>query len=286
MSGYTLTWRGCAEGQGPGAKGRVLIDGLALRPDTLGLMGREELAATPLRIGRTQVALNELFEIEGMPGEILTLRNTPALDALGALMQRGTLVIDGDVGDDLGASMSGGLIHVIGSAGHRVGGPHPTSRRGMTGGEILIDGDAGDHAGYLMRRGLIAIGGATGRSPGYRMIAGTIVLGREPGDHPGLEMQRGSIVCLDESAKALDYRHLVEGNTIDATAMPAMLMVLRRLRALGWPMPTKAAASGSESQAAGPLPRGERAGVAAGRWRLHSGDVFELNKGEVLQWVS
>ncbi|MEX2214348.1 MAG: hypothetical protein WD768_09490 [Phycisphaeraceae bacterium] len=283
MSGYTLTWKAGGEGQGPGAMGQG-IDGASLRPDTLGVLDRDAVARVDLFAGQTVVTLGDLFDIAGEPGDCLTLRNTPPLDHLGALMQRGELIIEGDAGDNLGASMAGGLIRVHGSAGARVGGPHVTSRRGMSGGEILIDGNAGDFAGFLMRRGLIAIGGASGHSVGYRMIAGSIVLMQKPVDHPGLEMQRGSIVCLNKDALAGGGRHLIEGGVISAGAMPALLLVLRRLRELRWPVdgPHPKSLPGGEGAGAGiDLPR-----IAAGKWRLWSGDKFELNKGEVLQWLS
>ena len=183
-------------------------------------------------------------------------------------MQRGQLIIEGDAGDDLGASMSGGTIRVTGNAGHRAGGPHPASKRGMTGGEIIIEGDAGDHAGLLMRRGLIAVRGKCGASPGYRMLAGTVVAGHtktaesQDIDHPGLQMQRGTILCLDPSATLHTGPNFAPGSTIDAGAMPALLAALRR------------------------VPWADVKQLSRGRWKMHVGDALEQNKGEVMQWLS
>ncbi len=213
MSGYTLTWKNLAGASlCPG-------DGSFLRPDTLRLLKPAELAAFPVQVGRTKVALSELFEIRGEPPapapastsatvpapegpSILQLEGLPPWDRLGAGMTGGELIIDGDVGHDLGASMTGGRIHVHGRAGHRVGGPDYTSSRGMTGGEIVIDGDAGDYAGLRMRRGLIAIRGHAGASPGFRMIAGTVVVGHGPLNAPGLEMRRGTVLGLGRGRDA------------------------------------------------------------------------------------
>ena len=259
MSGYTLT---CKPSQSP-----ALVDGSLLRPDTLGHLTVAELAATLLPIGRAQVALGDVFDIAGDAGPMLTLRHPPLLDRLGSHMQHGTIIIEGDAGDDLGASMSGGIIHVTGNAGHRVGGPAVTSKRGMTGGEIIIDGNAGDFAGFLMRRGLIAIAGATGKSPGYRMLAGTIVLGSACTDAPGLEMQRGTILCLDHAQTPASFS---KGGIIDASAMPALLLVIKRLRELHWPCVMN---DTFDAQSA-----------AHGAWQLWSGDRLMINKGEVLQW--
>ena len=246
------------------------IDGSVLRPDALCLLSREAIAATPLPIGRTLVPLGDIFTIVAAAGnDSLHVCDAPPLDRFGVNMKSGNLVIHGNAGDDLGASMTGGLIRVEGSAGHRVGGPAVTSKRGMTGGEILIAGNAGDYAGFLMRRGLIAIAGRTGKSPGYRMLAGTIVLGSPCAEHPGLEMQRGTIIGCDKVQVPASFS---AGGDIAASAMPAMLMVLRRLRSLGWRCE------------AGPFAKSSD--VASGAWRLWSGDRLTLNKGEVLAWLS
>jgi hypothetical protein len=296
MSGWVLTYRS--------RSGPALVDGSLLRPDTLGPLDEAALAATLLPVGRTRVPLGELFIAQrtdapraehrperAAPSDatgcgdasaieqrqpfgmviqpVLILRNTPPLDHLGAQMTAGELTIEGDAGDDLGASMSGGLIRVTGCAGHRVGGPHPTSKRGMTGGEIIIDGACGDYAGFLMRRGLIAVAGPCGRSPGYRMLAGTLALGQGPVDHPGLEMQRGTIICTREDAAVRWGPNFREGGAVEAGALPAIAVVMRRLRALGWPRDLPSSRP--------PLPA---------KWRLWTGDALELNKGEVLQWLS
>ena len=261
MSGYVLTYRNTSM--------PALVDGSLLRPDTLGVLDRAAIGAVLLPLGRTRVPLTKCFDIEGSEGSMLVIRKAPLLDRLGANMASGTLIIEGDAGDDLGASMTGGLIRVHGNAGHRVGGPAVTSKRGMTGGEILIDANAGDYAGFLMRRGLIAIAGHTGKSPGYRMLAGTIVLGSPCDSHPGLEMQRGSIIGCDQMKVAASFS---ASGTIAASAMPAMLMVLRRLRSLQWKCES------------GPL--ATSCDAASGAWRLWSGDGLTLNKGEVLAWLS
>ncbi len=274
MNRYTLTYR--SPDRRP-----ALIDGSLLRPDTLCTLDRAALAGTMLPIGRTMVPLSELFDItnpDSSPDSShpssdsarhasLTIVSAPPLDRLGANMTHGRLIIEGDAGDDLGASMTGGIIRVAGNAGHRVGGPAVTSRRGMTGGEILIDGNVGDFAGFLMRRGLIAIAGTTGKSPGYRMLAGTIVLRSLCTDQPGLEMQRGTILCLDDVRIGASF---IQGGLIAATAMPAMLMLIRRLEQLEWPRDWQRRMITRE--------------VAGGSWRLWSGDSLSINKGEVLQW--
>jgi len=246
-----------------------LSDGSLLRPDTLGAMDTLAIEAVMLSVGRTTVPLGELFETEctASPQNILIIRHAPQLHRLGAQMAQGTLIIEGDAGDDLGASMTGGIIHVKGNGGHRVGGPDVTSRRGMNGGEILIDGNVLDFAGFLMRRGFIAIAGTTGKSPGYRMLAGTLILGSPCVNQPGLEMLRGTIISLSSIKPPVSF---APGGTIAASAMPAMTIVLKRLRALQWPRLADAMFDWKK--------------INDGSWQLWSGDALTINKGEVLQW--
>ena len=262
VSGYVLTWKG---GRTGGPRALAPGDGTRLRPDTLGRLDRASLCAVPIPLGRTRVPLGNLFAVEGTPGDLLTLRAMPPLAGLGSAMARGELVIEGDAGDDLGASMTGGLIRVRGSAGHRVGGPGPCSTRGMRGGEILIQKDAGDHVGFRMRRGLIAVGGRCGSSPGYQMLAGTIVLTRGPFDHPGLGMRRGTIVSLDPNSGLNLGEAFAPDAVITMSSVPAMLILFRRLEDLGF--------------AARPL-------EPTDRLRFSSGDRFELNRGEGIQCLS
>ncbi len=254
-NGYTLTYRSTS--------GIAPVDGSPLRPDTLGRLDRADLAAVTLPVGRERVPLGELFNIEGEPGDTLTLRDPPPLDHLGAQMESGELIIHGDAGDDLGASMSGGRIVVHGHCGERIGGPSPTGRRGMTGGEIIIFGDAGACAGYRMRRGLISIAGRAGKLPGYRMIAGTLALGVAAPD-AGIGMKRGTIVCLDERTPLPLAHGFASVGRFETLAIPAIRLVLRRLAKLGL---TTAAT------------------VIEDEYEVYSGDGLELNRGEVWQRV-
>lgn len=252
---YFLRWKAVAP---------IPTDGSFLRPDTLASLEPAALAATPVRVGRSWVRLEQLFDIEGGPGDGLSVFGAPPLDWCGAGMQSGDLWIEGNAGDDLGASMRGGSIRVGGNAGSQVGGPLPGSDRGMVGGHIVIDGDASDYAGLRMRRGVIAVKGKCGKSPGYRMLAGTILVGTGPLDYAGVEMRRGTIINLDAE-------HAFEGNAafaaegvFDSAAMPVARLLLKDMKRHGWVIDPA---------------------VLGGRYRLFSGDRFELGKGEIWQWV-
>ncbi len=183
MSGYTLTYR-----QGS-------PDAAALRPGVD--------PATP----------DDMFDAEGEACDRLTLRNLPPMN-------------------DLGAEMDGGLL--------------------------VIDGDAGDHVGRSMRRGVILVRGRAGACPGFRMGAGTIVIERGPYDHPGLEMRRGTIICLDALQPLQSNGALTEEGEFELSAVSTLALILRNI--------------GGD--------------ITHERWRLFSGDRFELNKGEIWQPVS
>ena len=95
------------------------------------------------------------------------------------------------------------------------------------------------------------------------MLAGTMVIGHGPVDHPGLEMQRGTILCLDRRTRMTGGVAFIEEGRFEQ--LQTVRLILHRLGALGVAF--------------------DRAAMT-GRFALYSGDRFELNKGELLQWRS
>ncbi len=95
-------------------------------------------------------------------------------------MSRGSITIEGDCGDFLGANMRGGSIICHGNAGDRVG---DQMRRGM----ILIDGNAGDYCGSRMLAGTIGVFGSVGNYVGFGMKRGTILLTKTPTLHATIQ---------------------------------------------------------------------------------------------------
>ena len=122
---------------------------------------------------------------------------------IGSEMRGGEIHVLGDAGDWVGGEMHGGLIHVRGNAGHLVGAAYRGSAKGMTKGTIVIGGDAGDEIGSSMRRGLIAIGGNIGDLAGINMLAGSIFLFGDSGIRHGAGMKRGTIAFLGKTAPPL-----------------------------------------------------------------------------------
>ena len=151
--------------------------------------------------------------------------------------------------------MRGGALVVRGSAGWQLGGVYPGERAGMRGGEIIVHGDAGAQAGAGLRRGLIAVAGRVGEAAGMRMLAGTIVALGGLGPRAGAGMRRGSIVTMGPATPLATFVFAC------IYRPPFLRLHLRRLRALGLPVP--------DSQ-------------LHGRYARWCGDGLELRRGEIL----
>jgi formylmethanofuran dehydrogenase subunit C len=251
------------------------IGAAALTPERLHGLAASEVAALTVRCGRETLAVGELFEVSGGgDGELVLAGDLRRVDAIGAGMSGGRVLVEGPCGDHLGALMSGGeivvrgdagawagaelaggLLRITGVAGDRLGGAYPGTRVGMTGGEIIVSGDAGQEAGAGMRRGLVAVGGQTGSGAGLRMLAGTVIAVRGIGAEAGIGNKRGSLVSgatvvpLPGYAFATRYRP------------PALQLQLRRVRELG-------------------LTVGDA--LLRGTWARWSGDRTEVGRGEIL----
>ncbi len=239
----------------------------------------EQLASFPIYHGNRKQTLGEFFSLSGSAAD-LKLRFLGELSGvhwLGAGLDEGEVIIEGNAGrhvgsemtggrievqgdtsDWLGGEMHGGEIFVRGNAGHLVGAAYRGSRRGMTGGHIIVRGNAGNEIGHTMRRGTIAIGGRSGDLPGFNMIAGSIYLFGECGIRPGAAMKRGTIAYCGEH-----HPELLPTFRAAGTDQPDVFrLVWNQLRNRGLEID----ASLDES-----------------RFALHHGDFLELGRGEI--WV-
>ncbi|WP_029008991.1 formylmethanofuran dehydrogenase subunit C [Azospirillum halopraeferens] len=217
------------------------IDASALLPARLAGLGPAGLAALTLTVGMERLPLGELFAIDGTPGDTLVLRGPcDRLDRIGAGLDGGCIVVEGDAGGEAGCGMSGGVVRVQGAAGARAGaemsggtlevagdaGPfagagRPGSTHGMTGGTLIVRGNAGERAGDRMKRGLIVVEGDAGPGAASRLIAGTLVVAGTVGPHAGPGMRRGTLL-LGRAPAALPPTFLPAGRHD--------LVVLRLLR--------------------------------------------------------
>jgi formylmethanofuran dehydrogenase subunit C len=222
-----------------------------------------DLARRPIRLdGESRLAaLGDLFDVRGEPAGRIRLEGDLTLgDRLGAGLSEGDVVVEGNVGDEAGLAMGGGTLEITGDAGARAGGAAPEARRGMTGGELVIRGSAGPDAGTRMRRGILAIGGSCSGYVGQGMIAGTVVVFGDVGAYPLLWSKRGSLVALGAVSAPLTFRYA-------CTYQPLHLrLLLARLR-------TRYRLAVEDRH-------------LAGFYRRYSGDMAELGKGEILEWVA
>ncbi len=219
----------------------VELEGLT--PAAVAALSLAELQRRRICCGRRTVELGQLFDVSGQPesGTIRMVGDLQHVHWIGAGMDSGAIVVEGNVGrhagsgmkagglqiegnagDWLGAEMSGGRIQVSGSAGNLAGAGYRGSVRGMRGGELLIRGNSGDETGALMRRGIIAVGGSCGEFTGYGMIAGSIAVHGRCGARPGAGMKRGTIALTGRQEQPRFLPGFAESS-------PARLTVLRLL---------------------------------------------------------
>ncbi len=256
----------------------VALEAPSIRPDAFLTLSEAEIARLKVLLGKDEMALGELFTVEGGGSDEVRVRGDAArVKHLGAGMASGRLVvegragmhagagmrggeirIEGDADDWTGAEMHGGLIEVRGNAGAQLGGAYAGSRHGMKGGTVLVHGSVGSHAGDRMRRGVVAVGGSAGEYAGCRLIAGTLLACGNLARGAGLGMKRGTIVALGAVEILPTFRYA-------CTYRPGFLALLfRSLAVRGFPL-------------AGPL--------AQGAFRRYGGDFTEKGRGEILQWT-
>jgi formylmethanofuran dehydrogenase subunit C len=231
-----------------------------LAADRLAALSESEISALPVRHdGRTGV-LGDFFTVRGeRTARVRVVGNLDAADGIGTGMRGGELVIEGNVGRDLGLEMSGGTVDVHGNAGTNAGGAPPGAARGVTGGELIIRGSAAGSVAAGMRRGMAVVTGDAGRGTGQGMIAGTVVVFGTIAAGAGRFLKRGSIVGFGEIERPATFRYAC---TFRPPHLQVLFHYLRRHRG---------------------LPIAET--HITGRYHRYSGDFAELGRGEILQWA-
>lgn len=180
------------------------------------------IARIPLptpRSGRV-LLLGDLFRLRRHQHEQIVISgDVHFLHRLGYEWATGSLLVEGDVGEELGTrmrsgaievrgntasraacQMRGGVIRVSGNTGDDLGCPLPGLRSGMRGGRVVIAGTAGHHAGHRMRRGTVLILGDCGHGVGSDMVAGTIAVGGNAGNFAAAGMKRGTLILARPAA--------------------------------------------------------------------------------------
>ncbi len=198
------------------AQPTLRLDLAGITPTAMAGQDAAAFARRTLWHGNDALALGEFFDVHALPDEAPALvfeGDLSRCDGVGCAMDGGSLRVDGDVGDYLGAQLSAGEIRVSGRAGLlaacemaggrlEVGGDVgdyaasalPGDMDGMRGGLFIVRGNAGARFGDRMRRGTVLIFGNTGDFLASRLVAGTIAVAGETGAHCGYGMRRGSLV--------------------------------------------------------------------------------------------
>lgn len=190
------------------------VDLASLNPARLGQLSLGAIERLPLAKGENALNVGDVFTVTGSPGERVVIEGGGGrLDGVGAGLDGGTLVVEGDVGAYAGAGMkagrleisgsagvfaasgmTGGLMLIGGNAGDGLGGVGTGERFGMAGGIVRVAGNVGARAGDRMKRGTIVVRGASGPAAGSRMMGGTIWAEGGFGDGPGPLLRRGTLI--------------------------------------------------------------------------------------------
>lgn len=192
------------------------LDLSQLTPARLAAIPVADVPRLVIGTSKRGITVGDVFKVSGNPGDRIVIQGgSGRLDLIGAELEQGTVIVEGEAGmsagrlmrggrleirGDAGAwlasGLSGGIVHVKGSAGSYAGGQQAQAgdKFGMTGGIVVVDGDVGDRAGERMRRGTIIVRGRCGDNAGSRMIGGTIWAERGFGVAPGLLMRRGTLI--------------------------------------------------------------------------------------------
>jgi formylmethanofuran dehydrogenase subunit C len=252
----------------------VPVEAECLSPDTLAPLKHADVRSLPVLLGKRNLRLDEVFEVEGDGSDEVELRGDlgkvkwvgrgmtrgririhgNAGMHLGAYMTGGSIEVTGNASDWVGGEMSGGTIRVRGNAGGQLGSAYRGGMSGMSGGTILVEGSAGIELGMRMKRGLIAVRGPVRDFAGLQMKGGTVVLMSGAELRTGAWMQRGTIISLKPLRMLPTFAFACEYTP------PFLPLYARRLAGLGLPLP------------------------AGGTYRRFAGDAAVPGKGEILVW--
>jgi formylmethanofuran dehydrogenase subunit C len=235
------------------------LDLSRLIPSRLATLSDYDIAQIEIAADGTRTG--DVFTISGSAGDTVTIDGGSArLDFVGAGLDGGTLIVEGETGAYAGTGMSGGrldirgnagawlatgmkdgLITVKGSVGDFVGGPRTGDKQGMAGGTVIVEGNAGERAGDRMRRGTIIVRGTIGPAAASRMMGGTLLTETGFGASPGPLLRRGTLIgpkvdrmlptfadCGRHDLRIVPILNRYFAETLGALAPKALPRVVRR----------------------------------------------------------
>jgi formylmethanofuran dehydrogenase subunit C len=260
------------------SKTPIELDGIS--PDFLSGKTTQEVSRLPVWLGKAQVCLRDLFTVDGdaSDGVVRLVGDLTHVHRVGARMQSGQLIVEGNVGMHAGAEMAGGelviegsagawlgaqlrggKIHCHGNAGDGAGAAYSGKPLGMNGGTVIIDGNAGSHLGRRMRRGMIAVGGNAADCAGTELLAGTLIVRGNCSGSIGDGMRRGTIIILGEAPTPLPT---FKSGGIHRPVF--VRMIAKHLLKLGVTWATE---------------------LLASRYACRHGDMLQMGRGELLERV-
>ncbi len=125
--------------------------------------------------------------------------------ALAYRCRRGTIVLNGNTGDEAGKEMSDSILTIKGNVGTHVGSE-------STGGTIVVEGSAGFSAGYYMQGGNLTIRGNCGDCVAWNCVGATITVEGNVGRSAGFEMRRGILRIKGNAGE--EFCHGCRGGSI------------------------------------------------------------------------
>jgi len=137
-------------------------------------------------------------------GDSVVIENAEGLHSLAAGLKKGTIVVNGHVGDYVATLNDGATILINGRAGKFVA-------DNMTAGRVIIAGDAGYGAGEYCYGGTLVIKGNAGDFLGAVNKGATIIITGNSGDDIGTYMVGGDIIIVGDCGKSLG-NYFLRGN--------------------------------------------------------------------------
>jgi len=147
-------------------------------------------------------------------GDEMELKPRFAFDNIGYMHSKGTLIINGNVGDYAGDHMRGGRLIIKGNADSYLG-------YCMKGGRITVEGSAGSYAANRVTRGRVIIQKNAGNGIGaYSKKGCKIIVSGDAGDKAGYDMDGATLTIEGSAGDQLAYSMkrgavTVEGNAGD-----------------------------------------------------------------------
>lgn len=126
---------------------------------------------------------------QNMNGKPVKISSAEEIHGLAVGFNHGEVVVEGAVGDYLGALNAGATIRVTESAGKYAG-------DNMNSGLIIIEGDAGFGAGEYCYGGTLIIHGSAGDFTATMNKGATIIVQGDVGDEVGTYMLKGDLVVV------------------------------------------------------------------------------------------